>query len=203
MFMHHVFIHSCLIQENLRDCLSKDFMRVAFAAKNASSLNVFTSARQTSKGYQGYAHLLHSRQPTGSQWVFAPCAALRHKNLFPHSPIFHEHALLPSCTLPAGRCSPVSSSWTDSARLPCSCSSVLDVILEDCAVDLHGLVVRVAREVVQTNSEAKCAHGGLARASSFTDTLGVNPTQDGLAKPCKVPCHCCDLSRWQFDVHDL
>ena len=37
---------------------------------------------------------------------------------------------------------------------------------------------------VQTNSEA----------SPFTDTLGVNPTQDGLAKPCKVPCHCCDLT---------
>ena len=63
---------------------------------------------------------------------------------------------------------------------------VLDVILEDCAVDLHGLVMRVQREVVQTNSEAKCPHGGLGRASPFTEALGVNPTQDSLAQPCRV-----------------
>ena len=85
-----------------------------------------------------------------------PPPALRHRNLFPHSPIFHERALLLSCTLD-------QTCWEGLTRklvmdglsktpvLLQLLLLVLDVILEDCAIDLHGLVARVRREVVQTS----------------------------------------------------
>ena len=90
--------------------------------KNASSFYVFTSCATTSRQRTSGPSFIHVKPQRPSP---RPPPALRHKNLFPHYSVFHERTLLLSCTWTrrAGRCSPASSSWTDSAEFPCSCNS--------------------------------------------------------------------------------